>query len=416
LIKFLKLDSFIFIFFLLIILNRQLPLHSETNIILVILLVVFSINSKTKFSLPKKLIYVSVPYLFVVLISTIFSQVPNAGMVQFLRELFFFIVLAILYNVIDSKSTIKKIFKAITISGIIASFFIILQFIFLKDHFDEIGQIKRVSGIFENESAAALVIGFSFIIVLFEENSFLYKFITLIILFSAIIFTGSRSSLIFILIALLYYFKKYILALTFILIILILLIIAYVGLDNAFLILRIENGLSGRDYLFNRAVELFSNHSIIGTGPSSFRFYALTNGNYYLDSNQVDILLKQFEKSPLLFQHEEGFFGGFIGNSSHNIWLDQAIASGIFGILSLAYIFIYVFRLLINHFQYLKKINSDFSLYVLIILVSWFAFFIKSNVEPPGLLRGSLSEAIILWTFFIITIKIKIIENRLQTK
>jgi len=197
--------------------------------------------------------------------------------------------------------------------------------------------------------------------------------IEILFLFFAVL-TGSRGGLIGILIyTVLLRIKK--LSITKILFTgLILSSIAFILIQIPFFykIFRIDNPLSQRDLLLIVGIDVVQHNIFFGTGPGSFSDAALTYG---IDNGVVDLMK-----------------GGIWGASTHNVYLDMIIETGILGLFGLFYIFNGIFK-------QTKDRDSNFPSRISSSLL--FAYIIISFFGTKVIMGGSVSEGLLLWISFL---------------
>ena len=133
-------------------------------------------------------------------------------------------------------------------------------------------------------------------------------------------------------------------------------------------IFRIDNPLSQRDLLLIVGFDVVKNNFLFGTGPGSFSDIALSYGT---DNGIVDLMK-----------------GGIWGSSTHNIYLDMIIESGVIGLFGLFFVFREVFVQSRNRdVNFTSRISS--SLLIAYIIISFFG--------TKVIMGGSISEGLLLW-------------------
>src|SRR5450759_454909 len=169
--------------------------------------------------------------------------------------------------------------------------------------------------------------------------------------------------------------------------------------------LRIDRALSGRDFLWGRAWEIFKDYPILGTGPSTFKYYVLSSEPRGMGRQAAESLMRMYEEDQTSVLDGSGVFGGVIGNSSHNIWLDQAAMGGIVGVVTLAALFAAYTYMAIQQLRRSRFRKWEPRYWVVRgCLVSLAAMFLRTQFEPPGILRGALSESLLFWLTFLLVV------------
>jgi len=423
-------DLILFLFISLVIVTRQVEFHSLISYGSVLLFLagyfVIKRRDKTPYRLPHPLITAVVTaYLVCVLISTLFSLFSFMGYQQLIREILFFAVMFFLHDSIKTRRQWTVVVKAIIFSGVFTAFTVVVSALRSVTIGATSQDIERLTGIFYNPSATGLVLSVSYPVTLGylqwrkaigrPRAGVMIWWFNVLALVSATL-TISRSTLLsigFSLVALNIGFLwrhrfKLTMATGALVAAGLLLTPSSDTLEKLATVSRVENGLSGRDFLWNRAWEIFLEHPVIGTGPSTFRYHSLAPDSkglnretvnrviedYYADENAIEILYP-------------GSFGGIIGNSAHNIWLDTAANMGMVGILSLLSMFL-SFGLLGRRLTSRLRIRKDLPYFWVVrgCFVGVIAFFLRTQFEPGGLLKGALSESLLFWTTILLVISV----------
>jgi len=423
-------DLILFFFISSVTIARQVEFHSIISYGSVLLfLIVYFINKhrdKTQYRLPHPLIAAVVTaYLVCVLISTLFSRFSFMGYQQLTREILFFAVLFFVHDSIRTRKQWIVVVKAIMFTGVFTALTVVVSALRMVIIGATSQDIERLTGIFYNPSATGLVISVSYPVTLGylqwrKEIRKSHASIT-IWLFNILALVGaaltiSRSailSIVFSLIALnLRFLWRYRLKLTMVAGAVVAVGLLFTPpsdtLEKVAAASRLENGLSGRDFLWSRAWEIFLEHPFIGTGPSTFRYHSLAPDSkglsretveriiedYYADENAIEILYP-------------GSFGGVIGNSAHNIWLDTAASMGLVGILSLLSMFL-SFGILGHRLTKRLRASKELPFFWVVrgCLVGVIALFLRTQFEPGGLLKGALSESLLFWMSILLVISV----------
>lgn len=280
-------------------------------------------------------------FFIIILITSIFSEIPQKGIEIIIKELYFFFIVFTFYVFIHNKRNIYPIIIVLMLSGIsmsISSIINLAEFN-LIDLLLKGSASFRTGGLLSNVNALSgyIVVVFPFFVFFYlTSTSKILRSILVIgmlILILGVFATISRSAGLSILLGL--FFFTYIvnkkIALVLISSILIIIIMLLLLPTSEFILsaLRIEQGFSQRDHLWQLSVNMFKDNWLFGVGPGLWG-------------------LKMFNYSPVL---QDSFIGylfydvnkiteGY--NNSHNYYLvfmsDMGIA-GLFLALYLPYAF-----------------------------------------------------------------------------
>ena len=129
-------------------------LSSLLSIILIIVAVVHKLRARrlTITKPPQALAVAIVVYLTVVLISSLQSSYPSIGLAQFIREVFFFVIIYILYDSIRESMHWFQAARALDWVGIVIVISIFIDFIV------NYSSINRFSGVFISPTRAGLIL------------------------------------------------------------------------------------------------------------------------------------------------------------------------------------------------------------------------------------------------------------------
>jgi len=231
-------------------------------------------------------------FIIICIISYFYSleSVTSAIMIKTLSLYFIFIVT--LVNYVDDYDKLRKLIKYFIYSGIIASLFILFNFLYNYGF----SRFFRLGGLLGNQNAMGIIIGiattFSFYFLVFEKK-YLYIF-PIIITAIMVLLTGSRTALVFVFLNVLFliYFKN---RSTFkgklkaVILILFLFLFSYYLMFNIPIFYtvigrRVENtinffGNSGinesstlmRNYMIKFGIEKFKEKPILGWGIANYR-------------------------------------------------------------------------------------------------------------------------------------------------
>lgn len=319
-------------------------------------------------------------FFFVLLfISSVFSSNPVKGFEIILKEIYFFYIVFGFYSYLYLTHRTKQLISVLMLSGIIMSLSSILSIksFNLTDIILTGTAEFRTGGLLSNVNALSgfIVVSFPFFIanIIIVKNK-LTKVILLfggLILILGILSTISRSAGLSVLLGVIFFFyhfnrklaNKILLAIIFVVVSILILPIS----ETLLSVLRIEQGFSQRDYLWQLSFNMFKDHWFLGVGPGLW-------GDFMF--NYSPVLQDSF--IGYLFYDVHTITEGF--NNSHNYYLVFASDMGIFGFLLaiyLPYIFLKIASSNLNNSQYYDTENYLINLALLTIGVSMFlrAFF-----------------------------------------
>jgi len=233
-------------------------------------------------------------FLFVIvcIISYFYSLEPVTSAIMIKTISLYFIFIVILVNYVDNYDKLKKLIKYFIYSGIIASLYILFNFLYHYgfSHFFRLGKVLG------NQNAMGIIIGiattFSFYFLIFEKK-FLYIF-PIIITAVMVLLTGSRTALVFVVLNTIFliYFKNRssfkgklrAVVLIFLLFLLSYYLIFNIPIFYTIIGRRVENyidffGSNGtnegsilmRNYMIKFGIEKFKEKPIFGWGIANYR-------------------------------------------------------------------------------------------------------------------------------------------------
>lgn len=417
-------DRFLFCYILLIPLTRQVPYHQlisyGATAMLLIIYLLYKLIHQSRIRLPEPVLLLAIGfYLFTVLISTIGSCYKMAGSTQLLRELLFFLIFFLIYDTVRTPGRWHTIVHALIWCGIIATASVLFSAILnIFTGNSLMGTGIRASGLFKNPNVAGLLISICFPVALsyFQWRKSIQKkyagpIITLITLstLAAAILTVSRGLILgfffSFLVLNLDIIKKYryLILLTVLSVSMLLLIVILFSLNNnsihtVLVSLRMDRGLSGRDFIWGRAWDVFTTHPLLGTGPNTFLHYILTPDELRPYGTVEAIRTMYFQHGDRSLMHVPGIFAGIISNSAHNLWLDTAANTGLPGVTAVAILFTTYGFLAWRQLKRLRNTLDAPGYWVVKgCFVGLLAFFLRSQFEVSGMLRGALSESLPFW-------------------
>jgi len=332
------------------------------------------------------------------LVSSIFSDYYSQSFFATLRQVFFFIIVYVLYDWLRGDAQISKVFNAIVFIGIIMSIPAIIQFAQAGYTLFSTSSMapNRFAGFFTGQGALALNLAYTLPITLsmsiYSKNNmsrYLLLFSVLIMGF-ALFLTFSRAAWVSvaisstILILTTRMGRQFIFMLT--------ILIAGIILsseriqDMLLLLMRVESGLSLRDVMWKAAWEIFKDHPIIGTGPWTFREYAFSYARVLPGTWSSDVVI-------------------FSKGTAHNFYLHSAAELGVGGLLISTGIFILYFRKYRFILDKIKKTNLNHLLYPCGAIIA--GMIGRSFFQANGIITsGWLSMDLYFWVIFSITLSI----------
>ncbi|MCW8804541.1 MAG: O-antigen ligase family protein [Ignavibacteriaceae bacterium] len=362
----------------------------------------FGLNFSSYPKIPKSVIYFLLLYFSAMVISAVMSRYPYAGIELYIRQIVFFVVVYVFYALIASKREIKLYFSAIYLVGCILVTFSLLAFFSGGVSLLEIVSPNRprVSAIITNIEASTnfFVVSFPLIIsILLLKGKFSEKRIEyfLLIYFSlGLVLTMSRSAIIGIIIstAIIFYLirRKRFYQLLFSITLVVFIFLFYEPL-NEFLntFLRIESGMSARDYVWKMSMDMINDHSLFGIGPGAYRYEML---NYF------PYMLENWWGKLFIYYNE--VTGG--ANLSHNFFLTFFTEMGILGILTAVALPIIYFRIGIKTITKFKNRSSDNYYLIIALFAAGSSIIVRNLFNGIGLLYvGGIQTDLPFWLIFV---------------
>jgi hypothetical protein len=256
----------------------------------------FGLNINSYPRVPKSVIYFLILYFSALIISAVMSRYPFAGIGIITQQLAFFIVAYVFYSLIEGRKDIILYFKSIFIvAGILATLSIATMISEGVSILDIVSQNReRISAIMGNIEAAtnfyivSIPIVISFLILKKDRYSKIFNQFLLFYFGLGLILAMSRSAIMGIIVssAIIFYLLKrnrfyqllsynHFACCIF---------LFYQPL-NEFLttFLRIESGMSARDYVWKMSMDMIKDHTIFGIGPGAYQYEMINYFPYMLD-------------------------------------------------------------------------------------------------------------------------------------
>ena len=360
----------------------------------------FGLNFLSYKRVPKSVLYFLLLYFLTMILSSIFSEYPFAGIKIITLQFIFFIIVYVFYSLIKDDLDIKNYFLSIILVACILVTISLISFylegysllnIISKDR-------TRVSALISNFEAFSnfFVISVPILIsfILFNRKNAAKNNMTWFLLFYiglGLILTMSRSSILGIVISVLIIlfiskrkrFYQFILAVSLVSVI----VLLYPPFNELIsLLFRFEEGMSARDYLWSMSLNMIKDYPIFGIGPGAYNYELF---NYY------PFMLDDFYGK--LFIYFADVAGGV--NLAHNIFLVFFVDMGILGFITSLVLPLIYFRIGIKT---IKKFREQNNYYIIIGLFAAGTSVIFRNIfNSIGLLYvGGIHTDLPFWLIF----------------
>ena len=377
-----------------------------------ILLYIFFKNYGLTFSrfpeIPGSVIFLIFLIYFSMIFSTIFSDYVALGIQQIIRLSIFFLLIYVIYSLIEDSHDIKIILIAFFLTGLIYCISILIElanndFSFIQMN---LNQLQKVGNdyINMNTMGSFLIIVVSITIAYlfgYMKKSLKRLFFFLLIFFLIGLFiTNSRAAILGIILSflfLLYNLNKKVLK--FVLgSILMIIPLLFIGPVQEFvnLYFRMDNISSGRNFIMETIYNVIINNPVLGYGPAATKFAIYPNLPFMLGSPAEKFIL--FHYNQIEFGHAHNFYLFF--------WSDLGIP-GLITSLMLPVIF---FRLCLSALKKIRKINNnDYYYLILGITGAGIGLFTRGFFEWGGLISyGTINSDLPFWIIFSIIMYLNI--------
>lgn len=361
----------------------------------------FGLDFNSYPKIPKSILYFLLVYFSAMIISAVMSKYPFAGVGIIAHQIAFFIIAYVFYALISSESDIKNYFYSIFVVGCILVTFSLITFsqgdVSLLDIVSP--NRPRVSAIITNIEASTnfFVVAFPVIIsTLLLRPKFADKAIYYFLIFYfslGLIITMSRSAIIGILFstAIIFYLlnRKRFYQLLFSITLIILLFLFYTPLNELLTtFLRIESGMSARDYIWKMSVDMIQDNAIFGIGPGAYQYEML---NYF------PYMLSDWWGKLFIYFNE--VTGG--ANLSHNFFLTLFTDLGILGILTAIALPIIYLRIGIKTLKKYKDEDPNKYYLIIALFAAGSSIIIRNIFNGIGLLYvGGIQTDLPFWLIF----------------
>lgn len=385
-------------------LNQLLRLIIQiTDILILVYLFIFKFGFKISAypKIPTSMLTFLIFYYFTLVMSTLMSNYPAAGMMMIVRQSVFFVIVYLLFALIEDEKDIKVIFSALLFSSFVMASSTIYSFIVYSGSFFDLsaGIRGRIAGIITNPNNISnyYLVSFPLLFIsILKNKSFISSRIAkfLIFYFSfALIITLSRSAIlgIFVSSAILLYIlrkKSFYRIASFVMLVL-LVIIFNDSIQNILsFIFRIERGVTGRDYLWDLSINIIKDNPIFGLGPGAYKYEAFNYFPLLFTSWTGEMLIKTFTEANGV-------------NLSHNFFLFLFSELGVLGLVAAIYIVI-IFLSFSKIVKFINDKTSNSYYLVVALLCIGISEFVRAMFESIGILFfGVISSDLPFWLVFI---------------
>ncbi|NWF87929.1 MAG: O-antigen ligase family protein [Ignavibacteriaceae bacterium] len=350
-------------------------------------------------------------YLFLVIlvmiVSSALSKQPIIGFYETFRQLFFFILVYILYSYLSRYLLISKYIAIIVSASIIIAILIIYSF-FTSDLAIFLLQAQGIvheGGGFKNVTAAGGIFAVSIPLTLLfilkgDDNHRIKSFLLitlLIIQFIGLFLTNSRSGILAAVISttLVIYIlrrsklKQYLISLALIVTVLLFVLPALSELFSLYF--RVDRIFENTRFpLWNMSLNIIRENFIVGTGPGQFKNFMY---------NHIPVMLGSWEEEQIAWIYKNAGLG-----ESHNFLLFKSAELGLMGFLIAIYLPFVFIRISIKTMKLIDRSNKDFAIAAVIFSMGVGMFF-RSLFESTGLLsNGWIVRDLPFWICFSVLI------------
>lgn len=361
----------------------------------------FGLNFYSYPQIPKSVIYFLILYFSAMIIAAVMSRYPFAGIGIITQQIAFFVVAYVFYSLIKGERDIILYFTSIfVVACILATFSFATMISEGVSLLDIVSQNRgRISAIIGNIEAAtnyyvvSIPIVISFVLLKKDKyNNIINRFL-LFYFGLGLVLAMSRSAIMGIIVssAIIFYLlrRKRFYQLLFTITFIVLIFLFYPPL-NEFLttFLRIESGMSARDYVWKMSMDMIKDHTIFGIGPGAYKYEMINYFPYMLD-----------DWWGRLFIYFNEVTGG--ANLSHNFFLTFFTDMGALGILTALALPLIYFRIGIKTIRKYKN-ETPSNYYLIIALFAAGSSIIFRNIfNSIGLLYvGGIHTDLPFWLIF----------------
>lgn len=355
--------------------------------------------------LPSEIILFLAFYFLSIIISFIFSDFQRIGFDYISRILLFFQIAYLVYCTIENEDSIKKLIIVVFLVASIISLSIFYELALNNFNFldFEISMYFRSGGLIPNVNAAAGLFAISFpiaVVLLFGDFDKKIKNILkvfIIIIFIGIILSNSRAAYISLIISIsfiLFNLKRRLFNYVLIGLFLLALIFFVIPPLNEFLtlFLRLQDGISYREYLWKLSLDIINDNWVFGVGPGAFGQVMFKYFPVMLDSWQGVVFKNLFDVTNA-------------GNVSHNFYLGFFAELGMLGLITSILLPIIFFRIAVQTIRWYKKIRNNYYFLTLGITSVGLGLFVRANLDNVSIItNGYITTDLPFWIVFSILI------------
>lgn len=350
---------------------------------------------------PRTVIYFLILYISTMVISSVMSKYPFAGIGIITQQSAFFIIVYALFALIRNPNDIKLYFKSIFVVSIIlvtASLFTFFtQDVSLLDIISP--NRPRFSAIILNIEAytnffvVSVPLLISYILLKEKLSDKRIEYSLLFYIGIGLILSMSRSAVLGILFSstIIFYSlkKKIFYKLIISMALLVLLFVFYQPLNDLLTtFLRIESGMSARDYLWQMSMDMIKDNTVFGLGPGAYKFEML---NYF------PYMLNDWWGRMFIYYSEAT--GG--DNLSHNFFLTFFTDMGILGIITAIALPIVFLRIGIKTIKKFNAGSNDNYYLIIALFAAGCSIILRNFFNGIGLLYvGGIQTDLPFWLIF----------------
>jgi O-antigen ligase len=343
---------------------------------------------------PKEILWLVSSILFLMFVSSVFSDYTALGFQQTTRSVIFFVIIYLLYTQLKSAEDIRVILKSLSAAAVFYSGFLFYEL--YMNNFQFISIQQQLTQIYGMEYLNKNYLGGFFSVMILLMVSLWFKpgvnkklmLLLLIVMFFGLVMVNSRAALLSFFIALpilLYQLNRKVFNYIIITaVVILLLIVISPVLDYILLYFRLERIATGRDVLIEATANVIANNFWLGAGPAAAKYEMYNNLSFMLGSMEELFLRRNFNMG------ESG--------QAHSFYLFYFSDLGIFGfLLSLAFPVLY-FKLVNKIISHYNHPGTDEYYLIRGLLAAGIFIFIRGIFEPAGIFSfGFINQDLLFW-------------------
>lgn len=384
-------------------------IHTGFNIVNVLILVYLAVvgkGFKKKLSPILKFLFFSIITAFI--ISGLFSAAPATSAFTILRQATFFVIVYLIFAVVNSDELAQTFFKAVIFAGVLASLPIVYGFISSPNLYSMLLEkyFVKEGGVFSNVASVGGTYVFSIPLnyILWEQEknqkSLMAKLLMVVFMIQilGLLLTSSRGALLGISMAFVIYLFitkielliKILTTIGLLIISLILTIPSTLDIINNFF--RLDRVFENTRYImWDMSFSIIGSFPFFGTGPGLFKYYIY---------KYLPVMLGSWDEQQIRWLYDKAGLG-----YQHNFYLFLWSEVGIPGLI-IAIMLPVVFFLLARKVLYFAKEHQLPEYKILLIAsCSMAGIFFRAFFETTGILSyGWVSRDIVFWIVFVIFI------------